>query len=441
MSAHFIPNPERIIRLAKEGCWVIMGQAVNVLSALVLVRILTEHLQPQEYGKLALGLSMAGLVNQVALGAISSGITRFYSIASQSGDVWGYLRTSQRLLGHSSIVIIMAAILLFLVLSVSGQSYWIGLAVVVLVFSIVNGYYSALGGIKNAARQRATVALHGGAEGLLKIVSAFAIIAWLGPTSEAVAVSYVISSLMVTVSLAYFSWRYLMRFKSCSGTSSDEDWAKRIWLFSWPLMVGGLFNWGYYASQRWALELFVSISDVGKFYVLTQIAYTPISMGGALLMSFILPILYARAGDPSNNDSNTDVGHVVYRLAMLGTLGTLAVAGLAVFFHDYIFRHLVADQYRDMSRFMPIVVIAAGFLQVSMAISILVTVKNKTVLFLQRDIIGNGLIIAINFFATSHWGVNGLIISMFLGSLIHLTWILVIVTRKSSGIIIQNRIQ
>jgi O-antigen/teichoic acid export membrane protein len=36
-------------------------------GALVLVRVLTEYLTPAQYGQLALGLTVAGLVNQVVM--------------------------------------------------------------------------------------------------------------------------------------------------------------------------------------------------------------------------------------------------------------------------------------------------------------------------------------------------------------------------------------
>ena len=67
----------RYRRLVKEGGWIVIGQIVSVLGALVLVRVLTEYLEPTQYGQLALGLSVAGLVNQVLMGGVTNGICRF----------------------------------------------------------------------------------------------------------------------------------------------------------------------------------------------------------------------------------------------------------------------------------------------------------------------------------------------------------------------------
>ena len=86
----------RYYRLTKEGSWIVLGQITSVFGMLVLVRMLTEYLDPIQYGQLALGLTVAGLVNQVVMGGITNGIVRFYSIASEKHDLQGYLRDSWR---------------------------------------------------------------------------------------------------------------------------------------------------------------------------------------------------------------------------------------------------------------------------------------------------------------------------------------------------------
>ena len=49
----------RFRRLAVEGGWIVAGQAASVLGSLLLVRVLTGHLNPTQYGELALGLTVA----------------------------------------------------------------------------------------------------------------------------------------------------------------------------------------------------------------------------------------------------------------------------------------------------------------------------------------------------------------------------------------------
>lgn len=419
----------RFRRLAKEGSWIVAGQIAAVIGALVMVRVLTEHLDPAEYGQLALGMTIAGLVNQVAMGGLVSGIGRFYSIAAEKRDLWGYLRASKRLMGYATLGVGAIALVLTVGLVATGRSQLLGLAVAVLVFSILSGYNSALSGIQNAARQRAIVALHGGMNAWLNIGLVTGLVIWVSSSSTAVVIGYALSALLVTVSQLYFLRQLLHRYGSITHISSNEDWASQMWLFSWPMMAGGLFNWGYYASQRWSLELFASTADVGKFYALTQIAYSPISMAGGMFMSMLVPILYARAGDSGNHQRIANVREIVYKISGLGVAATLLVAGITVFCHEMIFKLLVAEQYRDISVYMPLVVISAGLLQSSITLGSFLTSANNTKIVLPLAIYGQTIIAMANMVFTNLYGVHGLIISMIFGAGLHIIWMYNIVVK------------
>jgi O-antigen/teichoic acid export membrane protein len=417
----------RIKRLAKEGGWIVAGQIVAVAGALVLVRVLTEHLDPAQYGQLALGLTIAGLVNQVAMGGVASGIGRFYSISLEKGDLWGYLRASNRLMGYATLGSSAIALVMMVGLFLTGQMHWLGMAAAVLLFSIMSGYNSALGGIQNAARQRAIVALHGCMDAWLKIGLTVGVVLWLGSSSTAVVIGYALSALLVIVSQLFFLRRLLRRHGGNTHNSNTEDWVRQMWLFSWPMAVGGLFNWGYYASQRWALELFSTTSQVGQFYALTQIAYSPISMAGAMFLSFLTPVLFARAGVGTDHDRLRNTQRVIIRIALIGFGFTLLIAGISFFIHDIIFRLLVATEYRQMSIYMPYVILSAGILQVSQTLGNILAIENKTIKFLRLSVIGNGGIAMLSIYFTSRWGIAGLITSMAIGATIHLIWMISII--------------
>ncbi|MEK7323064.1 MAG: oligosaccharide flippase family protein, partial [Pseudomonadota bacterium] len=173
-------DPNRLRRLAKEGGWIVIGQIATVLGALVLVRVLTEYLEPTQYGQLALGLTIAGLVNQVVMGGVTAGIGRFYSIAAEKNDLPGYLHASCRLMGYATVVTAAIAVVIMAGLLWLGYSQWMGLAAVALVLSILSGYNASLSGIQNAARQRAIVAFHSGLDAWLKILLAVGVMLWLG---------------------------------------------------------------------------------------------------------------------------------------------------------------------------------------------------------------------------------------------------------------------
>jgi O-antigen/teichoic acid export membrane protein len=427
---HYIRNNrDRIVRLSGEGGWILVGQIVSVLGALALVRVLTEYLEPAEYGQLALGMTLATLVSQVATGGVAAGIGRFYSIAAEKGDLWGYLRASRRLMGYAILAVVIIGVIVISWLSVADGSRWLGLAIAVLVLSILSGLNYALSAVQNAARQRATVALHSGTDAWLKIGLAACAMLWLGSNSTAAVVGYAMSALMVTGSQLFFLRRWLPPH---GYNNSSENWTRQMWLFSWPMMVSGIFSWGYYASQRWALELFASTEDVGKFYALTQIAYTPIALAGSLLLSFITPILYSRAGNTKDYSSIASVRKLVFKVTSVGVIITIFLSFISIYLHEIIFDFFVAEIYHKYSSFMPLVILSAGILQSSISMGSILSISNATKSILPLAILGQSVIISLNMIFTKIYGVHGLFYSMVGGSCLHIIWMYRIVLKQWS---------
>jgi O-antigen/teichoic acid export membrane protein len=108
--------------LAGEGGWIVFGQIAAVLGALVLVRVLTEYLEPHQYGQLALSLTVAGLVNGVLMGWTTNGITHFYSIAAEKQDLSGYLLAARRLLIYATAAVVAVGLMLMAGLLWTGYS-------------------------------------------------------------------------------------------------------------------------------------------------------------------------------------------------------------------------------------------------------------------------------------------------------------------------------
>lgn len=353
----------RIKRLAKEGSWIVAGQIATVAGALVLVRVLTGYLDPAQYGQLALGLTIAGLVNAVVLGGITAGIGRFYSIAAEKQDLGGYLRATRQLLAYATVAVVAIGLMLIASLLWLGYSQWIGLVAAVLVLSVLSGYNSALNGIQNAARQRAIVAFHGGLDAWLKILLAVGVVLWLGTSSTAVAIGYACASLLITFSQLFFLRRTFPQQEV--HTSNHQQWMGQMWTYSLPFATWGIFGWAQQSSARWALEMFTTTANVGLYSVLSQLGYAPIQAVTAFVMTFVTPILFARAGDASCSVRNENVSKLTNKLVMLGLALTGCAFIVAMLFHSYIFQLFVSLRYFSVSHYLPWIVLSGGIFSVA----------------------------------------------------------------------------
>jgi O-antigen/teichoic acid export membrane protein len=396
----------------------------------VLVRVLTEYLDPVQYGQLALGLTLAGLVNQTVLGGITAGIGRYYSIAAERQDLGGYLLASRYLLAYATAGVLAISLMLMAGLYWLGYSQWIGLAVAALVFSVLSGYNGALSGIQNAARQRAVVAFHSGLDAWLKILLAVGAVLWLGTSSTAIVVGYACSSLLVTISQLFFLRRKIP--EQHAPIPNRQHWVQQIWTYSFPITTFGAFTWLQLASDRWALQAFATSSDVGQYAVLFQLGYTPIALITGMAMSFMGPILYQRSGDAADSVRNADVHRLGWRLSQICVMASLLGFAMAFGLHEQLFALLVASDYRGSSYLLPWVVLAGGLFAAGQMLALKLMSEMKPSDMTKAKIVTASIGTLLNVIGAGLAGMQGVVWAMLVFSGIYLIWMAVLASRLPS---------
>jgi O-antigen/teichoic acid export membrane protein len=413
----------RIKRLSKEGFWFGAGQIASIVGSLFLVRILTEHLDPDQYGQLSLGLTIAGLVNTVVMGGITNGISRFYPIAVEKQDLYGYMYATRRLLLYATAVAVLINLLLIIALLWLGYSQLLALAALVFVFSLFSAYNAAVSAIQNAARQRSIVAFHVGLDAWLKIGLVLLVIYWFGNSSTSVVIGYTFSSFLIILSQIVFLRRTMLAQKQQSRT--DYQWIKQMFSYSLPFATWGIFVWAQQSAARWALEVFTTTETVGLYFVLFQLGYAPIQILTSTGLAFLIPIIFARSGDGSSAIGKDNVRVLIKKIAFLGLWLTTIAVLLAAILHSYIFRLLVNDSFFSVSSFLPWVVLAGGIFSVAQlyASKAMALLKTKKII---SAMIGSSIIgIAAAMVGTYYFSLIGAVFSMVIHSISYLIWIVI----------------
>lgn len=418
-------------RVAWEGGWILLSQIASVSGALALVRVLTEYLAPASYGELALGLTVAALVNQAVFGGLTNGFARFYSIAAEKSDLGGYLRATRRLLAYGTSAVLAGGVLLVLGLLASHRTHWINLAIAVVIFSLFSSYNSALIGIQNAARQRWIVAFHSGLDAWLKIGLAVIAMHVIGVTSTAVVIGYACSSLVVTSSQLLFLRRTIPPSKP-SETSEVKAWTKQTWAYSLPFSIWGVFTWMQGASDRWSLQAYGTAAAVGQYAVLYQLGYAPIALVTSLATAVFGPILYQRSGDATNHSRNSDVHKLCWRTAQLSLACTLVGVVIAWSMHGLLFRLLVATKYRETSYLLPWMILAGGLFAASQVFGLKLMSEIRSTEMLTAKIVtallGTGLCVA----GARLAGINGVVSALVIFSATILLWLALLARRVTT---------
>lgn len=390
-----------------------------VLGSLAGVRLLSELLDPAAYGELALGMTVATLVNQTVIGPLGNGVTRFYSPAAEQGDLSGYLNVVWRLVLRATGIVVLIGLVSVAVLLIAGRMEWIALVTAAFLFAILSGYTASLGGMQMAARQRSVVALHQGMESWARYLIAAGLLLWLSATSTVAMIGYTIAAIPVLGSQYMFLRKSVHKNETAQ---SGKGWQQQIWTYSWPFAAWGIFTWAQLASDRWALGFFGTTQDVGLYAVLLQLGNYPVALATTLAMQFFAPIFYQRAGDASDSRRNANVNRLGWRLTGLALAVTIAAFFAALLFHAEIFRIFVADEYGAVSHLLPWMALAGGVFAAGQTIALNLMSRMKTNTMMAAKIVTALLGVAFNFAGAYWYGITGIVVAGVLFSVSYFIW-------------------
>jgi len=401
---------------------VVVAQLSAIIGAIFSVRILTEYLEPAEYGRLALGLTIGGLVNLVVTNGISAGIQRYYSIAIEGNDLKGYFDGAKYLLFISTIIILAISLLLIAILSLVGMSGWIPISALALLHSSFYSIYLTLNGIQSAARKRANVAIHVAGDAILRILLSILFIRLFGSSGASVIIAYALAAFMLTVSQLYFLRDLFLENRNNNKPAIAENWINRIWNFSWPLSFPGLFIWLQQASDRWALERFTTTAEVGQYVVLFQLGYTPIGMIVGLVTGIIVPIIFQRSGSVTDVERNASVHKISWYIALSGLFLTAFCFSVSWISHDWLFYWLVAEPFRSISYMLPWIVLAGGLFASAQIFTFKLMSELRTKAQLAAKIITAVVGVSANILGAFWFGIEGVLGALVIFSGFYFLW-------------------
>lgn len=410
--------PIKIKKISNELIWITIGQIVSIIGSFLGIRLLTKYLTPIEYGNLALGMTVSTLVNQVVFGPLSNGITRFYAPAIESKQLGVFFASSKKLIFFATKITLIIFPIGLITLLLINKSQLILILFVSIFFSIFSGFNGILSGIQNAARQRIIVALHQGVDSWFKFIFGILLIFLLGSTSSATMIGYSIGAVFIFISQYYF----FIKIYNFNNESASVDYKKKIWNFSWPFSIFGIFTFFQLISDRWSLQFFTTSYEVGLYAVLYQLGYYPIVLANTVIGQLLLPILYEKSGDSSDGARNVVVKKIIRNVSLVSFSLTLFAFIVAYFFHNLIFDFFVDPKFKKISYLLPLTVLAAGFFSTSQILLTNLMVELKSKMLMKSKIITSIIGVILNIFGAYKFGIKGIVFASVLYSIIYLLW-------------------
>ncbi len=411
-----------------ETSWIILGYFVSIVGSILLVKILTKALSTSDYGRLSLALTIGTLVCQVGFSTSMPGISRFYTLSVEKNEIDSFWNSAKDSLIKSTIASIILGVLSLLMLVYLKKTELLFISGLAIFYSVLLSYSSTFSLIQNAARKRKIVSLINAIDSISKILLLYLMLRYLTSTSEKVIVIYILVVLMILFSQNIFLNKLLPEIPNKK--DSESFWKNRIYEFSQPFLIFNFFTWFQSNSDRWALEILTTTSNVGLYSVLFQLGYTPITILTGFLSTLISPILYSKSGAADDVVRNNKVKKITWLLIGLIMICGFFAMMVTFLFHTYIFRFLVSKQYLASSFLMPWMILAATIASASQFLSIKIMGDLDTKKLILPKVFTSLISIILTFLGAKYHGLTGVIISIIIFNLVQFLWLAIISNKK-----------
>lgn len=411
----------------KEAAWVFVGQAFAFLGGLAGIKLLTNLMTVESYGELALGLSIAGIVNVFLFGPLGQVGLRFYSTCRENGETTTFTAVLVRL--HSQAIILLATISLPIapLVGIALEWKWALFFLTAIMFGVLSGVQGSLLSLFAASRDRRMAALTQGADTWLRLGCATVIVYCGGSAGILAIVGYATGSLLIVATQIWVARR-----RGFWSDRSPPDGARSSVLrieflrYALPFIAfAGLASVSLYAD-RWLLQTFLMAADVGIYSAIFQLASAPVALLMGVATQLIIPVVFARSGNLDDHDRTRSSQRLVSRSVLI--IGAMyAALTLAAYRWGEVFITLLtnADYAKYASSLWVIVFSQALFNLAQFLVSIGLTLHKPHAYFAAK--LGQAVCLLIaGLLLVRTGGVNGMAEALLVSSIVYLAWVIAV---------------
>lgn len=342
-----------------EASWVAVGQILTFLGGIIGVKLLTNFMSPESYGELALGLSVAGMVNMFLYGPLGQIVLRFHSISREQGKLDVYFRVLVRLLSQTTTLVLAIGIPSIALIGILFGMVWATLLGVGLGYGIISGLQTSLVSLFTAIRNRRIVSLAQSADVWLRMGFATCFAFWVATMGVWALVGYFLGSLIVLLWLTRAAGPHITRGNNAVQVKVvDASLRVDFMGYGLPFVAYAAFAAVSQYADRWMLQGFRDEAAVGVYAAMYQIASAPVAFLMAIATQLIVPMVFERAGNLNDHsrmrDSRQLLGRSVIGMGAVSIVITLA----AYFFGDTLMALMTHSTYVSQAGSFWIIVLA-----------------------------------------------------------------------------------
>ncbi|MBW1782937.1 MAG: hypothetical protein JRL30_19620 [Deltaproteobacteria bacterium] len=403
------------------------------------VKILTQVLDPLEFGRLALANTVVLLVGTNLFGPLGQGLMRFWSISQERGQVKEFIRTSNRYAAYLMLIVLGASLVSLAFLPFIRQVEWPILISISLIVGALTGYLGLRLSVFLARRKRRIVALVNTGTAFLKPVTAVLLVILIVANADCVMWGYFVATLIMVCAVEY-GYRKTLDHALKSSVSvgnpktGSGNLGKEILSFSWPFCAWGMFGWIHQSCDRWSLQAFHGPDVVGAFSVIAFLAVYPLIFGANFLSNLFLPIAYERAGNLTSSTSIQSANKVLYLMTGAYVIGASILILVFLFLHSEVVLLISNVNYTEFSSLLPGLTAAWAFFYLGQVLSGFGLLANKPKRYMLPIIVSAIIASITTFYLSKRYGPVGVVWGLGISGFVYAVWFMAIGFRLSNSI-------
>jgi O-antigen/teichoic acid export membrane protein len=404
-----------------ESFWVVVGQAMSVGAGFVSMAIVSRALGPQNYGTLALYLSIAAGANQLVFTPMGGAASRILPIALEKEALSSFLSASlTAFLFGVLFVCAMYGCGTGIVVYLTHDVRFGLIGAVIFSYSVLTAGSTALSNYYNMLRSRFRSSFVAVCDAFFKVGLCIIAVNIFSATPITILLVTQTASFLA-IMIAWLAWRrdgLSESIKNIRTIKLRNSWIRQIFDYGKPSLVWGVFTWAQFASERWALNLYGNREDVGIYSAVYQIGYYPISLMLHVMALLLLPIIFGVSKAGAAPDQIRSVRHGI--LAGLTVISGIAIPFivLCTIFRVEIVSEVAGPLFLRHSLLLPILATASWVSAVAHFLSTHFMARMRLWSLTIVKVASGTIAVALNFIGANVGGATGVAIAVLASSVI-----------------------
>jgi O-antigen/teichoic acid export membrane protein len=374
--------------LLSDGVYVVLGQCASAIGTLVGVRLLTEVLDLEVFGSVALVTGLVALAQGISSGGLMQAILRMYPACSRNKTLDLLRAASSRILSKTTLWLagVLAIGCLVYSFATRGNPWSFVLVPGLLIVETVRFYHVTF---LNAAHRQRLMASWMGSESWVRTICALAAIFLVGANTEAVlggflvgtGVLWICFSRAVSAASSENQAGELPSGPSVRRSEELQSIQAEFIRYARPLFPLGVVGWISGQADRYIIGGLLGLTSAGQYAAIYGLVSKPFLMAGASVELVFRQFFYESV---SSGDLSRARRVLVQWLSIVGVVSVLGVVGFSVF-HSNIAGVLLAEPYRGGAHLMPWIAVGYCLLLFAQVVERVcyATKDTRSVLFIQ----------------------------------------------------------